>query len=134
MLSKGEEDNKPKAKEAQTVKFLGLPIAETDRSWWISAREANCAALERPDEAFSGVLACYTKNQTTEESVIAGMSCVPEELMLRDILLHQLRTSNRLKYDLGTYESAQGRVVRPWPLAASSSSLQSRIFSLERES
>ena len=41
------------------------------------------------------------------ESVIAGISHVPEELALRDILLRQIRGSHRLKYDLETYDRAK---------------------------
>ena len=41
------------------------------------------------------------------ESVIAGISHVPEELTFRDILLRQIRGSHRLKYDLETYDRAK---------------------------
>ena len=41
------------------------------------------------------------------ESVIAGMSHVPEETTLRDILLRQLRKSRKFKYDLEIYDRAK---------------------------
>ena len=41
------------------------------------------------------------------ESVIAGMSHVPEEMVLRDILLRQIRKSSRMKYDLEIYDRAK---------------------------
>ena len=41
------------------------------------------------------------------ESVIAGISHVPEELTLRDILLRQIRGCHKLKYDLDTYDRAK---------------------------
>ena len=41
------------------------------------------------------------------ESVIAGMSHVPKETTLRDILLRQLRKSGKFKYDLEIYDRAK---------------------------
>ena len=41
------------------------------------------------------------------ESVSAGMSHVPEEMVLRDILLRQIRKSSRMKYDLEIYDRAK---------------------------
>ena len=49
-------------------------------------------------------LSSFTRNW---ESVIAGISHVPEELTLIDILLRQIRGSHRLKYDLETYDRAK---------------------------
>ena len=39
--------------------------------------------------------------------MIAGISHVPEELTLRDILLRQIRGSQKLKYDLDTCDRAK---------------------------
>ena len=197
MMSRGDEDGKPKAKEEESIKLLEFPTPETYRSWRIAAREAIRSASDRPDEAFVWVQAVYSKDQTLEglkdpgkfltldakllsaiskvvkgelarqivtykeaeaakgravrgrqvlwmfeqyfktneevgalysvedllkvslinddlsafthnwESVIAGISHVPEELTLRDILLRQIRGSHRLKYDLETYDRAK---------------------------
>ena len=41
------------------------------------------------------------------DSVVAGMSHVPEENTLRDILLRQLRKSERMKYDLEIHDRAK---------------------------
>ena len=41
------------------------------------------------------------------DSVIAGMSHMPDETTLRDILLRQIRKSQRLKFDLDKYERAK---------------------------
>ena len=41
------------------------------------------------------------------ESVIAGMSHIPDEVTLRDILLRQIRKSQRLKFDLERYDRAK---------------------------
>ena len=59
------------------------------------------------------------------ESVVAGMSHVPDERTLRDILLRQIRRSARMKWDLDLYDRAkegtstqEGRysppIGRPW--------------------
>ena len=49
-------------------------------------------------------LSSFTHNW---ESVIAGMSHVPEETTLRDIFLRQLMKSSRMKYDLEIYDRAK---------------------------
>ena len=41
------------------------------------------------------------------ESVVAGMSHVPDERTLRDILLRQIRRSARVKWDLDLYDRAK---------------------------
>ena len=41
------------------------------------------------------------------ESVIAGLNHQPEETTLRDILLRQLRSSGKLKFDLEVYDRAK---------------------------
>ena len=66
MTGKGDDDGKPKAKEAETIKLLDFPTPETYRSWRIAAREAIRAASDRPDEAFSWVQAVYAKDQSLE--------------------------------------------------------------------
>ena len=195
VMGKSDDDGKPKAKEAESIRLLDFPTPETYRSWRIAAREAIRAASDRPDEAFAWVQA---KDQSLEglrdpgkfltlniakllsaickvvkgelarqivnykeseaaharalrgrqvlymfeqyfktneevgalysvedllkvsltnddlssfihnwESVIAGISHVPEELALRDIWLRQIRGSHRLKYDLETYDRAK---------------------------
>ena len=194
---KSGEDDKPKVKEAETIRLPDFPNPETYRAWKTATREAVRAASDRPDEAFSWILEVYSKNadhdklrepgkfltldtkilaaltkvakgelsrqvltfketeavqgravrgrqvllmfdqyfKTNEEvgslysvedllkvtlhsddlttflhnweSVIAGMSHVPEEMVLRDILLRQIRKSSRMKYDLEIYDRAK---------------------------
>ena len=41
------------------------------------------------------------------DSVIAGMSHIPDEATLRDILLRQIRKCERLKFDLKRYDRAK---------------------------
>ena len=45
MMGKGNDDGKPKAKEAETIKLLDFPTPETYRSWRLAAREAIRAAV-----------------------------------------------------------------------------------------
>ena len=66
MMGKGDDDGKPKAKEAETIKLLDFPTPETYRSWRIAAREALRAASDRPDEAFAWVQAVCAKDQSLE--------------------------------------------------------------------
>ena len=191
------DDNKPKVKEAESIKLPDYPNPETYRSWKISVREMVRAASDRPDEAFRWVQETYNKDATvtslhdtgkfltldtkllaaltkvargeiarqvlnfkeTEasagravrgrqvlwmfhqhfktneevgslysvedllkvtlvgddlatflynfESVIAGMSHVPDEVTLRDIFLRQVRKSASIKYDLQIFDRAK---------------------------
>ena len=197
LTSKHNEPERPKVKEAESIKLPDFPSPETYRSWKISMRETVRAASDQPDEAFKWLLEVYTKESTLEslrdtgkfltldtkllaalskivkgelgrrilnhkeveaskghavrgrqvllmfeqffktneeagslysvedllkvtlnsddlstfihnwESVIAGMSHVPEETTLRDILLRQLRKSSKFKYDLEISDRAK---------------------------
>ena len=197
LLGKQPEEDKPKVKEAETIKLPEFPNPETYRSWKTAAREAIRAASDQPDAAFTWVLEAYKKDASHEklrdpgkfltldtkllaslskvakgelarqilnfkeveagferavrgrqilylfdqhfktneevgslysvedllkvtlvqddlstflhnwESVIAGMSHIPDEVTLRDILLRQIRKSQRLKFDLERYDRAK---------------------------
>ena len=197
LLGKQPEEDKPKVKEAETIKVPDFPNPETYRSWKTAAREAIRAASDQPDAAFTWVLEAYKKDVSHEklrdpgkfltldtkllaslskvakgelarqilnfkeveagferavrgrqilylfdqhfktneevgslysvedllkvtlvqddlstflhnwESVIAGMSHIPDEVTLRDILLRQIRKSQRLKFDLERYDRAK---------------------------
>ena len=63
---KKPDDDKPKAKEAETVKLPDFPTPETYRSWKITVREAVRAASDKPDEAFKWVQEVYERNATME--------------------------------------------------------------------
>ena len=63
---KKPDDDKPKAKEAETVKLPDFPTPETYRSWKITVREAVRAACDKPDEAFKWVQEVYERNATME--------------------------------------------------------------------
>ena len=63
---KGEKpkpsEEKPKVKEAESIKLPGFPKPETYRSWKTATREAIRAASDQPDEAFKWVLEAYDKD------------------------------------------------------------------------
>ena len=197
VIGKKDDDDKPRVKEAETIRLPGFPNPESYRSWKISVREAVRAASDRPDEAFNWVQEVYEKTATIEalrttgkfitldtkilnalsvtakgelnrqiinykeseaaagravrgrqvlfmfeqffktneaagslysvedllkvklvrddlstfihnwDSVIAGLNHQPEETTLRDILLRELRNSNKLKFDLEVYDRAK---------------------------
>ena len=66
VIKKPDDDDKPKAKEAETVKLPDFPTPETYRSWKITVREAVRAASDKPDEAFKWVQEVYERNATME--------------------------------------------------------------------
>ena len=66
-LLKGETgagEEKPKVKEAESIKLPDFPNPETYRSWKIATREAVRAASDRPDEAFDWILAVYDRHRS----------------------------------------------------------------------
>ena len=197
ILAKQPEEDKPKVKEAETIKLPEFPNPETYRSWKTAAREAIRAASDQPDSAFAWILEVYKKDASHEklrdpgkfltldtkllaslskvakgelarqilnfkeveagqeravrgrqvlylfdqhfktneevgslysvedllkvtlvqddlttflhnwESVIAGMSHIPDETTLRDIFLRQIRKSQKIKFDLERYDRAK---------------------------
>ena len=197
ILGKQPEEDKPKVKEAETIKLPEFPNPETYRSWKTAAREAIRAASDQPDSAFAWILEVYKKDASHEklrdpgkfltldtkllaslskvakgelarqilnfkeveagqeravrgrqvlylfdqhfktneevgslysvedllkvtlvqddlttflhnwESVIAGMSHIPDETTLRDIFLRQIRKSQKIKFDLERYDRAK---------------------------
>ena len=66
VIKKPDDDDKPNAKEAETVKLPDFPNPETYRSWKITVREAVRAASDKPDEAFKWVQEVYERNATME--------------------------------------------------------------------
>ena len=66
MIKKFDDDDKPKAKEAETVKLPDFPNPETYRSWKITVREAVRAASDKPDEAFKWVQEIYKRSASME--------------------------------------------------------------------
>jgi len=61
-----KSDDKPKVKEADTIKVPAFPLAETYRNWRIKTREAVVAASTDPDSAFKWVSESWKEDQTLE--------------------------------------------------------------------
>ena len=59
-------DDKPKVKEADTIKIPAFPLAETYRNWRIKTREAVVAASTDPGSAFKWVSDSWKEEQTLE--------------------------------------------------------------------
>ena len=59
-------EDKPKVKEADTIKIPAFPLAETYRNWRIKTREAVVAASTDPDSAFKWVSDSWKEEQTLE--------------------------------------------------------------------
>ena len=59
-------DDKPKVKEADTIKIPAFPLAETYRNWRIKTREAVVAASTDPESAFKWVSESWKDTQTLE--------------------------------------------------------------------
>ena len=59
---KPSDEEKPKVKEAESIKLPEFPKPETYRSWKTATREAIRAASDQPDEAFKWVLEVYDKD------------------------------------------------------------------------
>ena len=59
-------DDKPKVKEADTIKIPAFPLAETYRNWRIKTREAVVAASTDPDSAFKWISDSWKEEQTLE--------------------------------------------------------------------
>ncbi|CAE7507155.1 CPK12, partial [Symbiodinium sp. CCMP2456] len=93
-IQKPGDDDKPKAKEAETVKLPDFPNPETYRSWKITVREAVRAASDRPDEAFKWVQEVYTKEADLDKLRETGKFLTLDTKILsslsRDLLKVQL--------------------------------------------
>ena len=62
----GGSDDKPKVKEADTIKLLAIPGPETYRNWRIKTREAIVAASTNPDAAFEWIAEVWKEGQNIE--------------------------------------------------------------------
>ena len=61
-----KSDEKPQAKEADTIKIPALPLAESYRNWRIKTREAVVAASTDPDNTFKWVSESWKEERTPE--------------------------------------------------------------------
>ena len=61
-----KNDDRPKVKEADSIKIPAFHLAETYRNWRIKTHEAVVAASTDPDNAFKWVSESWKEDQTLE--------------------------------------------------------------------
>eukprot|EP00435_Cladocopium_sp_Y103_P015395 s2424_g3.t1 len=107
-----KSDEKPKIKEADTIKIPRFPLAETYRSWRIKTREAVVAASTDPDIAFSWVSESWKENQTLEAfRKVAPFSTLDAKLL--SALTNIITGDFARKIDtFKETEATAGRIVR----------------------
>ena len=101
-IKKPEDDDKPEAKEAETVKLPDFPNPETYRSWKISVREAVRAASDKPDEAFKWVQEVYDRTASMERETgkfltLDAKILQPFRVLQKGIWRDRLSTSRSLR-------------------------------------
>ena len=105
-------DDKPKVKEADTIKIPAFPMAETYRNWRIKTREAVVAASTDPDSAFKWVSDSWKEEQTLEAlRKVAPFATLDAKLLsaLTDIITGDFaRKVDTFKET----EATAGRIVR----------------------
>ena len=62
----GSSDDKPKVKEADTIKLPAIPGLQTYRNWRIKTSEAIVAASTNPDAAFAWIAEVWKEGQNME--------------------------------------------------------------------
>ena len=107
-----EHDDKPKVKEADTVKVPAFPTPESYRNWRIKTREAVVAASTKPDEAFRWVNEAWKEGQSLEAlRKVEPFATLDAKLMsaLTNIITgHFARIVDTFKEN----EASQDRIVR----------------------
>jgi len=106
------DDDRPKVKEADTIKVPAFPQAETHRNWRIKLRDAVVAASAKPGETFVWVSETWTDGQTIEAlRKVQPFATLDAKLM--SALTNTLTGEFARRVD--TYketEAAAGRIVR----------------------
>ena len=112
----GAGEEKPKVKEAESIKLPDFPNPETYRSWKIATREAVRAASDRPDEACDWILAVYERHAghsslrdpgkfvTLDTKLLAALTKVAKGELARQIL-------NFKETEAGERRAVRGRQV-----------------------
>ncbi|CAE7940585.1 Pacrg, partial [Symbiodinium necroappetens] len=100
------DDDKPKTKEAETIRLPDFRNPESYRSWKIAVREAVRAASDRPDEAFNWVQEVYEKTATNEALRTTGKFSTLDTKILNAL------SRNRQIINYKESEAAAGRAVR----------------------
>ena len=111
-IGKKDDDDKPRVKEAETIRLPGFPNPESYRSWKISVREAVRAASDRPDEAFNWVQEVYEKSATIESLRHTGKFITLDTKILNALSVVAKGELNRQIINYKESEAAASRAVR----------------------
>ena len=116
LLEKKPKEDKPKVKEAETIKLPDFPNPETHRSWKTAACEAISAASDQPDAALAWILEVYRKDashetlrdpgkfETLDIKLLASLSKVAKGELARQVL-------NFKEVEAGHERAVRGRQV-----------------------
>jgi hypothetical protein len=110
ITSKGDE--KPKTKEADSVKVPDFPNPETYRSWKNATREAVRAASDRPDEAFAWIMEVYAKDCKLESLRDTGKFLTLDTKLLASLTKISKGELQRQILNYKESEALQSRAVR----------------------
>ena len=107
-----KSDDKPRVKEADTVKIPAFPLAETYRNWRIKTREAVVAASADLDNAFRWVSESWKETQTREALwKVAPLATLDAKLL--SALANSIAGDFARKVDTNQEtEATAGRIVR----------------------
>ena len=111
-IGKKDDDDKPRVKEAESIRLPDFPNPESYRSWKIAVREAVRAASDRPDEAFNWVQEVYEKTATNEALSITGKFITLDTKILNALSRVAKGEWNRQVINYKESEAAAGRAVR----------------------
>ncbi|OLP83032.1 hypothetical protein AK812_SmicGene36258 [Symbiodinium microadriaticum] len=106
------EENKPKVKEAESIKFADYPNPETYRSWRTSVREVVRAASDRPDEPFKWAQEVYAKDATMETLYDTGEFLTLDTKLLAAVTQVAKAEISRQVLNFKETEASAGRPVR----------------------
>ena len=111
-IGKKDDDDKPRVKEAESIRLPDFPNPESYRSWKIAVREAVRAASDRPDEAFNWVQEVYEKTATSDALRTTGKFITLDTKILNALSRVAEGELNRQIINYKESEAAAGRAVR----------------------
>ena len=110
-IGKKDDDDKPRVKEAESIRLPDFPNPESYRSWKIAVREAVRAASDRPDEAFNWVQEVYEKTATSDALRTTGKFITLDTKILNALSRVAKGELNRQIINYKESEAAAGRAV-----------------------
>ena len=111
-IGKKDDDDKPRVKEAESIRLPDFLNPESKRSWKIAVREAVRAASDRPDEAFNWVQEVYEKMATSDALRTTGKFITLDTKILNALSRVAKGELNRQIINYKESEAAAGRAVR----------------------